>query len=65
MSQSPIVLDHTLGIALDPSDPPFNNYQAFASNYVGLKILADSVRELERQYVAGSTPFPRTVELRH
>lgn len=52
MDTSPIVLDHIRGIALDRANPPFNNYQAFKSNYVGLKILADSVRELERQYVA-------------
>lgn len=52
MTQLPIVLDHQQGIELDPSDPPFNNYQAFHANYVGLKILADSVRELERQYLA-------------
>ncbi|MFC5519400.1 hypothetical protein [Polaromonas jejuensis] len=52
MNISQIVLDHERGIKLDPADPPFNNYQAFKSNYVGLKILADSVRELERQYVA-------------
>lgn len=51
MTQLPIILDHQQGITLDPSDPPFNNYQAFHANYVGLKILADAVRELERQYL--------------
>ena len=51
MNQSPIVLDHLTKITLDPSDPPFNNYQAFQANYVGLKILADAIRELERQYL--------------
>src|SRR5688572_23934840 len=51
-----------------PADPPFNNYQAFHSNYAGLKILADTVREHERQYAATirtlnmscSTPSPRS-----
>ena len=52
MDTSPIVLDHERGVTLDRGNPPFNNYQAFASNYAGLKILADSIRELERQYVA-------------
>jgi hypothetical protein len=51
MNTTPIVLDHLNGITLDPSDPPFNNYQAFAANYEGLKILAGAVRELEIQYV--------------
>lgn len=45
------MLDHLNGITLDPSDSPFNNYQAFSLNYEGLKILADNVRELEIQYV--------------
>lgn len=52
MKSTPIVLDHMNDITLDPSDPPFNNYQAFAANYEGLKILAASVRELEIQYAA-------------
>jgi hypothetical protein len=52
LDTSPIVLDHVRGIALDRANPPFDNYQAFKSNYVGLKILADSVRELERAYIA-------------
>ena len=52
MKTSPIILDHVRKIELDPANPPFNNYQAFKSNYVGLKILADSVREFERQYIA-------------
>ena len=52
MNTSPIVLDHLNGITLDPTDPPFNNYQAFAANYEGLKILAGTVREFELQYVA-------------
>ena len=61
-SSTPIILDHVHGIALDPADPPFSNYQAFHSNYVGLKILADSVRELERQYVA-TDPYAEHVVL--
>jgi hypothetical protein len=52
MKTGPILLDRLNGITLDPSDPPFNNYQAFAANYEGLKILASTVRELEIQYVA-------------
>jgi hypothetical protein len=52
MTNKLITLDFEKGIKLDPSDPPFNNYQAFQSNFAGLKILADSVRETERQYVA-------------
>lgn len=46
------MLDQVRSIALDPTNAPFGNYQAFRSSYAGLKILADSVRELERQYVA-------------
>lgn len=52
MNDKPIVLDHVRGITLDPADPPFNNYQAFPANYFGLKVLADSVRELELKYIA-------------
>lgn len=52
MNNTPIVLDHVNDIILDPSDPPFNNYQAFAANYEGLRALADTVRQLEIQYVA-------------
>jgi hypothetical protein len=62
MQQSPIVLDHALGITLDPANSPFGNYQAFKSNYSGLKILADSVRELELQYIA-SDPYAAHVVL--
>lgn len=56
MDKSPIILDHVRGIALDRANPPFNNFQAFKSNYAGLKILADSVRELECKYAA-SDPY--------
>lgn len=52
MVQTPITLDHVEGIQLAPSDPPFSNYQAFHSSYEGLGILAGTVRELERRYVA-------------
>ena len=52
MTSAPIVLDQVSGVALDPNDPPFNNYQAFVANYEGLKILAATVREFEIQYVA-------------
>jgi hypothetical protein len=45
-----------------PADPPFNNYQAFHSNYAGLKILADTVREHERQYAA-TDPYAEHVVL--
>lgn len=47
MKTRSIILDHTQGIILDPSNPPFNNYQAFEHHYSGLKILADSVRNYE------------------
>jgi hypothetical protein len=62
MNESSIVLDHLNGITLDPVDPPFNNYQAFHSNYAGLKILADTVREHERQYAAAD-PYAEHVVL--
>jgi hypothetical protein len=52
MNRAPIILDHVRGIALDPNNAPFDNYQAIKSNYIGLKILADTVREIEREYVA-------------
>lgn len=52
MNTQPIVLDHIQGIILDPKNPPFNNYQAFNQSYIGLKILADSVRELELKKLA-------------
>jgi hypothetical protein len=52
MNTTPIALGHLNGINLVRSDPPFNNYQAFAANYEGLNILAGAVRELEIQYVA-------------
>lgn len=62
MSTMPIVLDHLNSISLDPSDPPFNNYQAFAAHYEGLKILAATVRELEIQYAAND-PYAAHVVL--
>ncbi|HEX5806883.1 MAG TPA: hypothetical protein VFY31_11190, partial [Macromonas sp.] len=62
MVHAPITLDHVEGIQLDPSDLPFNNYQAFHSSYEGLKILAGTVRELERQYIA-SDPYAEHVVL--
>ncbi len=37
---------------LDPSNPPFNNYQAFEHHYFGLKALADTVREYELNVIA-------------
>jgi hypothetical protein len=52
MKNSGIVLDHDQGIILDPTNPPFNNYQAFQHNYSGLKILADAVREAELKVIA-------------
>ncbi len=39
MQSSLIVLDYQEGIALDPQNPPFGNYQAFRSSYEGLKTL--------------------------
>jgi len=62
MTQPPIVLDHSLGIELDRENSPFNNFQAFKSNYSGLKILADSVRQLECDYVAND-PYAAHVVL--
>ena len=62
MPQSLIVLDHQEGIALDPQNPPFGNYQAFKSSYEGLKTLAGTVRELERRYIA-SDPHAEHVVL--
>lgn len=56
------VLDHSQGITLDTSNLPFNNYQAFKSNYVGLKILADTVRELELTYIAND-PYAQYVAM--
>ena len=47
MNSPQVILDHVDGIVLDPTNPPFNNYHVFGQNYVGLKILADSVREAE------------------
>jgi len=52
MNSKTITLDHALEIVLDPSNPPFSNYQAFQHNYAGLKILADSVREFELKVIA-------------
>ncbi|MBA4264319.1 MAG: hypothetical protein C0453_04495 [Comamonadaceae bacterium] len=52
MPVAPIILDHVQGIAIDPENAPFANYQAFASSYEGLKTLAFTVREIERRYVA-------------
>lgn len=51
MHSTSTVLDHGKGISLDHANPPFNNYQAFSSSYGGLRILADSVRRLECDYV--------------
>lgn len=62
MPYAPITLDHDEAIQLDPADPPFSNYQAFHSSYEGLKILAGTVREAERQYVA-SDPHAAHVAL--
>ncbi len=58
-----IVLDHENNIVLDPKNPPFNNYQAFEQNYLGLKILADSVREEERKMHRDEPPGGKTVLL--
>jgi hypothetical protein len=52
MTRTKAILDHVDGIAIDPSNAPFANYQAFASSYEGLKTLAFTVRELERRYIA-------------
>ncbi len=52
MTPSPVTLDHMDGIIIDPANAPFANYQAFGSSYEGLKTLAFTVRELERQYIA-------------
>ncbi len=60
MNPSSTVLDYVRNIVLDRANPPFDNYQAFKSNYVGLKILADSVRELECAYVAND-PYAANV----
>ena len=57
------LLDHTKGIKLDHSNPPFNNYQAFEQNYIGLKVLADTVREEERKMYAAEPPGGKTVLL--
>lgn len=62
MNQAPIVLDYLNQIKLDPANPPFNNYQALYANAAGLKILADSVREQERQYLT-KDPFAEHVVL--
>ena len=62
MTSSPVTLDHIDGISIDPANAPFANYQAFASNYEGLKTLAYMVRELERQYIA-SDPYAEHVVL--
>lgn len=56
-----ILLDHTKDIKLDPNNPPFNNYQAFQQNYIGLKVLADTVREEERKMHAAEPPGGKTV----
>jgi len=42
-----IILDHTKPITLDPTTPPFNNYQAFEQNRHGLYVLASTVRAKE------------------
>jgi len=52
MTNSQIMLDHVEGIVLDPSNPPFNNYHAFEQNYIGLRILADAVRDAELKVIA-------------
>ncbi|NCC62020.1 MAG: hypothetical protein EOM12_14020 [Verrucomicrobiae bacterium] len=52
MNNPHITLDHVDGITLDPANPPFNNYHAFSQNYIGLKILADAVREAELKVIA-------------
>jgi hypothetical protein len=52
MNNQPIILDHVKNISLDPSNPPFNNYQAFEHHYFGLKALADTVREYELNVIA-------------
>lgn len=62
MPAAPIVLDHVQGIAIDPENAPFENYQAFESSYEGLRTLAFTVRELERRYVA-SDPYAEQVVL--
>ena len=62
MNSAPVILDHIAGIAIDPANAPFANYQAFGSSCEGLKTLAFTVRELERQYIA-SDPHAEHVVL--
>lgn len=62
MRTSPIILDHALGVSIDPANAPFENYQAFSSSYEGLKTLAFTVRDIERRYVA-SDPHAEHVVL--
>lgn len=52
MNNPRMILDHVDGIILDPANPPFDNYHAFGQTYIGLKILADAVREAELQVIA-------------
>lgn len=47
MSNQPIVLDLEKNILIDPARPPFKNFQVLDQTLVGLRLLADYVRELE------------------
>ncbi len=52
MNSPQFVLDHVEIIVLDRTNPPFKNYHAFGHNYVGLKTLADAVRDAELKVIA-------------
>lgn len=52
MASPQIILDYVEGIVLDRANHPFNNYHAFGQNYIGLKFLADAVREAELKFIA-------------
>jgi hypothetical protein len=62
MKRALVTLDHIDGIAIDPQDAPFSNYQAISSSFEGLKTLALTVRECERRYIA-SDPHAEHVAL--
>jgi hypothetical protein len=51
MLQRPILLDNEKHIILDPNNPPFENYQSLRQSYFGLRILANTVRNLEIQKI--------------
>ena len=63
MNLTPIMLDHQTGIELDPTNPPFNNYQAFQQTYDGLKLLANIVRDFELRVIAENPYAANTISL--